>query len=1176
MFLQSLYNENILVNINDLNNSLKENNDINDYLLSLLKQQVGNKCNKDGLILANSIHIIYRNCGEFVFNEKILYKVKYSAKVLFPTEGCILNDCKIIFISSILYIAKMKNTNLIIIIPKNFMKEQFDIKKNKNISILCLEKYFELNDRYMFIIGIPHINTVKIENINETYENDAICKEIYQNITDFKDEYEKLFKDNMESTDDDIVDIDYELSTYSIDVNEKLNNFLGEIGKYIEKLRTPLYKINIETLDTITSLDEIYNILDLLNISYVDNLYINFKNQIYNNFDNNIYLLNKNKLTYNDFILSNYNGTIINNSNYCYITSVIQILKNSKLFINNFLEIKKTKDNLDESSIEYRLFNELELLFDTNNITNIENLVGILQEYTIKYELQFNFNMQNNTSDFINILFYILNNSSSKLDTTIYIKNVYNDINKDIKYIQEENTENTIGYYINKLKEENKSSILHPFCTIQVNEFKCSECLFRYYHIKNKFITHLNINDSDSIADCIHNLDKKPSYIKQLQCSVCDNNSVYKSSYLHIDKTNYFIADLNRILFKSSDEIKNNQDLFINNRINIKVVDTKSDNSILFNNYLLDLKSIIYNKGTISSGHNIALNKTVNDYFELYDDNKKFIVLNDKFNNFMFKSNVSNIIYQLNNINSPLSDINLLQYENDILSKQTTKTYEEYMLYNSKLGVHVLSNPDISQEVQQKLTGGAVPQKINTFLSKLYKIFVQEDKNLNFISHDDFMSIFDSFYDDLWKNYKTEYNKGNFVDIDTKYNEKNITAINEFYDINASLIQTSENDFYKSLIYKYIENMKKILVTKQLYIEFLENPSTEFLKDKRIHIGSQGYNTDKTNHWDIIYENSENTLDLYSKHFNTIEINDTYYNNYEESYWSSLQNSLDELDNFSLSIVFNKNIATILHNLDNIDSVESEKTMSDSFNTYWNNKMEYIQDYLHNIVFLFESNFEYNLFNLDKIKLLHKIITPYKTNINFVFEFYNDTWYNSIVADFFIENDLSFTTLVLNNNNSEFGYNLNNNIDFISSYQNQFKVNYIKLYGSITKFNGSHKKDIPQVIDFIKLQNFGEQGILSILNSQKEQYIYFANIETDLYNKRYNPNPDINKLSDETTITTVSNDPDDDELEETMNESETLQTELIGSDTPTENINIPASVFDAKCMCKILNKININ
>ena len=1172
MFLQSLYNENILVNINDLNNSLKENNDINDYLLSLLKNKIGNKCNKDGLILSNSLHIIYRNCGQFVFNEKILYKVKYSAKVLFPTEGCILDDCKIIFISSILYIAKMKNTNLIIIIPKNFMKEQFDIKKNKNISVLCLEKYFELNDKYMFIIGIPHINTVKMENINETYENDAICKEVYQNITDFKDEYEKLFTDAKEE-DDDIVDIDYELSTYSVEVNEKITSFLGELQKYIEKQRTPIYKINIEILDTITTLDEIYNILDLLNISYVDNLYINFKNQIYNNFNNNIYLLNKNKLSYNDFIQTNNNGTIVNNSNYCYIISVIQILKNSKLFVNHFLEIKKTKQDLDVSTIEYKLYNELETLFDDNNVTNIENLVSILQEYIIKYELQFNFNAQNNTTDFINILFHILNNSSTKLDTSTYIKNVYSDINKDTKCIEQENTENTIGYYINKLNEKNKSNVLYPFCTIEVNEFKCSECLFRYYHIKNKCVTHLNITGSDSIADCIHNLDKEPSYIKQLHCGVCDNNSVYKSSYLHINKTNYFIGDLNRILFKSTDETKNNQDLFINNRINLKIVDTKSNNSILFNNYLLDLKSIIYNKGTISSGHNITLNKTVNDFFYLYDDDKKFIVLNDKFNNFLFRSNVSNVVYQLNNVNSPLSDINLLQYESDILSKQTTKTFDEYMLYNSKLGVHVLSNPDVAQEAQKQFTGGSAPQKIDTFLSKLYRIFVKEEKDLHFISHNDFMNIFDNFYDELWNKYKTEYNKANFVNIDTKYNERNIVAINDFYDINASIITQTENDFYKSILQKYIENMKKILITKQSYIEFLENPSIEFLKDKRIHIGSQGYNTDKTNHWDIIYENSENTLDLYSKHFNTIEISDTYYNNYEESYWSSLQNSLDELEDFSLSILFNKDLSVTLHNL---DSIEDEKTVKDVFEKYWNSKMEFIVDYLHNIVFLFESNFEYNPFNLDKIKLLHKIIAPYQETINFVFEFYNDTWYNSTVADFFIENNLSYTTLILNNNNNEFGYNLKSNIDFIISYQNQFKVNYIKLYGSITKFNGSHNKNLPQLINFIKLQNFGEQGILSILNSQKEQYIYFANIETDLYNKRYNPNPDINKLSDETTITTVSNDPDDDELEETMNESETLQTELIGSDTPTENINIPASVFDAKCMCKILNKININ
>ena len=33
------------------------------------------------------------------------------------------------------------------------MKDNIDIKKNVNV--ICLDKYYELNDRYMFIIGVP-------------------------------------------------------------------------------------------------------------------------------------------------------------------------------------------------------------------------------------------------------------------------------------------------------------------------------------------------------------------------------------------------------------------------------------------------------------------------------------------------------------------------------------------------------------------------------------------------------------------------------------------------------------------------------------------------------------------------------------------------------------------------------------------------------------------------------------------------------------------------------------------------------------------------------------------------------------------------------------------------------------------------------------------------------------
>ena len=202
MYLESIYNENILVNINDLNKFLKTNNNINDYLLLLLKNKIGNKCNIDGLVITDTINIIYRDCGKFLYNDKILYKLKFNTKILFPTEGCILNNCKIIFISSILYIAKLKSSNLIIILPRNFMKTSIDIKKNKFIDILCIDKYYELNDRFMFVIGIPYYDKIMIEKITENSNDDVNCRNIYKNITEFKESYEQLFS-KLKTTDDD-------------------------------------------------------------------------------------------------------------------------------------------------------------------------------------------------------------------------------------------------------------------------------------------------------------------------------------------------------------------------------------------------------------------------------------------------------------------------------------------------------------------------------------------------------------------------------------------------------------------------------------------------------------------------------------------------------------------------------------------------------------------------------------------------------------------------------------------------------------------------------------------------------------------------------------------------------------------------------------------------------------
>lgn len=1217
MYLKSIYNENILININDLTNFLKQKSDntLDDYILSILKKTVGNKCNKDGLLIENSIHIIYRNCGEFRFNEKILYKIKYSADILYPTEGCLLENCKLIYISNILYIAKVKDQNLIVILPKSFMKTNLDIKK-KHVNVICLDKYYELNDRYMFIIGIPFIESLNMQNITDKDIDDIKCRNIFEEVTQLKEEFQSLFDtiDDEEDTDDKF-EIMYDFNKKDKQ-NNILKNLLQKINTYINS-NSKNITIKLNTTN-ITEIEDIYNILDLLNISFTDDLYLSYKKEIYSHFDEKIYNKNKNTLTFGEFRKTNNLGIIINELSECYIISALQILKNCKIFISKLTNILETINlKTDRYTLLFELYNLL-----TEKTIKLDNFIDIVNKYILLYKLDFNLNTFNNISDFIHILFYLID---TEIDIKLYIHNVYSDIKKEyLRGLKKTNNTHNISHYINTLETINSNSILNNFYKINTSEYKCTECGFRYYHIKNKLLTSLNINQNDNISKCFHDLNKTSTYINGLECHVCNTFSIEKNSYFYMNPTDYLLCDLNRILFKSENELKQNrQSLFINNRIYIKILNKKSTHSIICDDFTLDLKSIVCKIGTINNGHYIALNRTKEDIFYLYNDEHKLIVFNEDFyDNNLFKGNVSNLVYQLNHINSPFSDINLLEFEEEYLENP------QNTLLN-RAGINI------------KMLGGASKQIIKNKLESLFE--------LKLISSRKFIEFFNEFYSSI-------------DNIDYNQNDDDLLEkINEIYDQNEIKINSQNIYFMNKIIIEYVNDLRYKILNKTLdpNVFLSTNPHIDFLYDKNMYIGSTGYNTNKTNHWDIIYEVSDNTLDYYTQHFNTIEINDTYYNDFDVDYWEQMKLKLNKIEtgstNLNVSFIFNKKLSDVINSRDEL----SQSIIEEEFNKYWNNKINLIADDINNIVFIFESNFVYNEINFDKIKLLQEVLHPHTSKINFVFEFYNNSWYNNTVASFFIQHKLSYVTLILNNKNNEFGYNLDDtNIPFISKYINDdesFPISYIKLYGSIQKYNGSHKRELPKLIEYIKQHNFENKTHISLLNPKKPIYIYFNNIETDLNNKRYTYSnlidlsdtitSDDDELYEHTTyseqlaganISINKNGPEaEDEVEtevevvneaedenEVVNEAEAevedeaeaeVEDEVVNevvneveaedenevevedvnededgdengdgsldmgdTETSSENLNIPSAVFDAKCLHKLLYIMNLN
>ena len=1209
MHLKSIYNQNILVNINDLTKFLKEdtNNTLDDYLLVVLKKNIGNKCNKDGLIVENSIHIIYRNCGEFRFNEKILYKIKFSADVLCPTEGCLFENCKLIYISNILYVAKVKDLNLIVILPKSFMKDNIDIKK-KTVNVICLDKYYELNDRYMFIIGVPFTESLNMQNITDKDIDDIKCRNIFEEVTQLKEEFESLFDEKEDEYEDDRIQITYDFYNKKTKQNTILLNLVKNLNTYI-KTNSKDITVKLNTTNIVDYVD-IYNILDLLNISHTSELYLSYKKEIYSHFDENIYNKNKNTLTLGEFRKTNNLGIIINELSECYIISTLQILKNCKIFVS---KLNKLIESTDSNTDRYILLDELNKLL-TEQTIKLDNFINILSKYITLYKLDFNLNTLNNTTDFINILFYIID---TNIDTKLYIHNVYSDIKKEYtRGLRKTNDSNNISHYINILDTTKSNSVLSNFYNITTSEYKCVECGFRYYHIRNKLITHLNVNDSDNISKCIHSLNSDTSYVNGLECQVCNTFSVEKNTYFYMNPTDYLLCDLNRILFKNENELKQDrQPLYINNRIYTKILSKRSSHSIICDDFTLDLKSIICKIGTINNGHYIALNRSKEDVFHLYNDENKLIVFNEDFyDNNLFKSNVCNLVYQLNHINSPFSDINLLEFESEYLDNP------EKALLN-RAGINIRVKPE--------MLGGALG---SNKLDSLYQ--------LKLVSARNFVELFNEFYPSIDS---IEFNDDEAILVE---------KMTEIFDMNEIKIKGQFKQFMNKVIVENVNQLRYQILNKTLNPnDFLSsNPSIDFLYDKNIYIGSAGYNTNKTNHWEIIYEVSDNTLDYYTTHFNSIEINDTYYNDFDVEYWEQVKLKLNKIENsqakLNVSLVFNKALSDKIKNTDELtkDIIETE------FNTYWDNKIALIADDINNIVFIFESNFDYNESNFEKLKMLQEVLEPHSSKINFVFEFYNNSWYNGSVARFFIEKKLSYVTLILNNKNNEFGYNLENtNIPFINGYINDeesFPISYIKLYGSLQKYNGSHKRNLPELIEHIKQHNFENKNYISILNPKKPIYVYFNNLETDLENKRYtysnlidlsdtmtsddaeldehtaqeslsggadstnvdeeatksdeepvNADKEATKSDEEpvnadeepenvdeelenekSTDTSKKNEPSESNTDSVSSSNNLGEVENIdmSEETSSENLNIPSAVFDAKCLYRLLHTLNLN
>ena len=305
----------------------------------------------------------------------------------------------------------------------------------------------------------------------------------------------------------------------------------------------------------------------------------------------------------------------------------------------------------------------------------------------------------------------------------------------------------------------------------------------------------------------------------------------------------------------------------------MKFIDkNNSIKNIKFNNYILDLKSIICHYGTVTNGHYFTLNKNMTKFFDLYIDNIKYIVRNqDFYNTELFKQTISNVVYQINDIDNPMSDIHLLLYEDAYLNKNTTdfNTFISNEIYN-----------DIGYKID-KMTGGSNIQETKI---KMYPLEELYNSNI-IINKNTFINTLNTFFTDI------------SITLNGTENEEEILEkLQIFYINNFKNIDYLLPEIYNTFINIYVNNIKNSLLTDNTNTNSFLEEHTTFLNDKNIYIGSAGYNTHKTNHWDIIYQSQDNFLKFYSTHFNSIEINDNNYNETEKINWENISKNIEDID----------------------------------------------------------------------------------------------------------------------------------------------------------------------------------------------------------------------------------------------------------------------------------------
>ena len=151
IFTTMIGEENLVIPVTSIGKRLKEN------ITKNMSIKLEGKCNQNGYIKNGSVRIVNYSNG-LIQNGNIKFKIIYEALVCNPVEGHLI-ECNVKNVTKAGIRAEVSDDNdvpLVLFIARDHHHQDRDflsVKENDNITVRVIASRYELNDKYIAIIG---------------------------------------------------------------------------------------------------------------------------------------------------------------------------------------------------------------------------------------------------------------------------------------------------------------------------------------------------------------------------------------------------------------------------------------------------------------------------------------------------------------------------------------------------------------------------------------------------------------------------------------------------------------------------------------------------------------------------------------------------------------------------------------------------------------------------------------------------------------------------------------------------------------------------------------------------------------------------------------------------------------------------------------------------------------